>query len=210
MQIAVTTGLGESLPRGTRQTVRWSAVIAGWLVAAGIAYLFYLAGLAIGFTVFDPTDARRVSDGIGVGASLWMVLTWVVSLFLGGMFASWFDRSGDRTVGTMHGVAVWALAVTATAALMTLGVSEALPNGAALLHPVNAGKEAAEVALSEAARDYTATALWVLFASTFLAMISAGLGGWTGAGHEEQLFGTDDELVDEPVANVDDFEPRMG
>jgi hypothetical protein len=210
MQIAVTTGLDASNSTGTRQTVRWSAVIAGWLVAAGIADLFYIAGLAIGFTAFDATDARRVSDGIGVGAALWMVLTWAVSLFLGGMFASWFDRSGDRTVGTMHGVAVWALAVTATAALMALGVADALPSGGALLHPVNAGKDAAVTALSEAARDYTAKALWVLYASTFLAMIAAALGGWTGAGHEQQLFGDETYRARERVGASDEYEPRMG
>jgi hypothetical protein len=181
MQIAVSTGDTTLTRLGSQPAVRWSAVIAGWLIAAGIAYLFYLAGLAIGFTAFDAANAAQVEAGIGVGSALWMILTWVVSLFLGGMFASWFDRSGDQTVGTLHGVAVWGLAVTATAALMAFGATQALPTGAPLL-------EQLETRLSEEARDYSAAGLWVLFASTFLALFAAAVGGWVGAGHESHLF----------------------
>lgn len=114
-------------------SVRWGAIIGGWVVATGIASLMYAAGLALGFTAFDPYNASATAKAIGVGTAVWVVLTWVVSLFLGGMFASWFDGKADQTVGALHGVAVWGLAVAASALLLALGVSQALQGGAAVL-----------------------------------------------------------------------------
>lgn len=113
--------------------VRWSAIIGGWVVATGMASLMYAAGLALGFTAFDPYNATAAAKAVGVGTAVWVVLTWAVSLFLGGMFASWFDAKADQTVGALHGVAVWGLAVAASALLLALGVTQALQGGAAVM-----------------------------------------------------------------------------
>jgi hypothetical protein len=114
-------------------TMRWSAIIGGWLVATGIASLMYVAGLAIGFTAFDPYNAAATAKGIGMGTAIWMVLTWAVSLFLGGMFASWFDARADQTVGALHGVAVWGLSVTASGLLLAVGLTQFVQGGAAIV-----------------------------------------------------------------------------
>lgn len=113
-------------------SVRWSAIAAGWVVATGVATLMYVAGLAFGFSVFDPYNAVPSAKGVGIGTAIWIVLTWVVSLFLGGMFASWFDGKADQTVGTLHGVAVWGLAMTASIVLVALGATQVLQGGAAV------------------------------------------------------------------------------
>ena len=104
----------------------WGAIIAGWLVATGIAGLLYLGGLALGFSAFDAHEAGGNLKGIGIGSVIWMVVTWIVALFLGGMFASWFDGRADDTVGSMHGVTVWALSLTTTALWLALGFGQVL------------------------------------------------------------------------------------
>jgi len=114
-------------------TLRWSAIIGGWMVATGIASLMYVAGLAIGFTAFDPYNATATAKGIGTGTAMWMVLTWAVSLFLGGMFASWFDGRADQTVGSLHGVAVWGLSIAASGLLLAVGLTQFVQGGAAIL-----------------------------------------------------------------------------
>jgi hypothetical protein len=114
-------------------TLRWSAIIGGWMLATGIASLMYVAGLAIGFTAFDPYNAAATAKGIGTGTAMWMVLTWVVSLFLGGMFASWFDGRADQTVGSLHGVAVWGLSTAASGLLLAVGLTQFVQGGAAIL-----------------------------------------------------------------------------
>lgn len=114
-------------------TMRWGAIIGGWLVATGIASLMYVAGLAIGFTAFDPYNAAATAKGIGTGTAIWMILTWAVSLFLGGMFASWFDGRADQTVGSLHGVTVWGLSVTASGLLLAVGLTQFVQGGAAIV-----------------------------------------------------------------------------
>jgi len=109
-----TEATGPQVGVKTEIGLRWSAIFGGWLVAGGIAFLLYVAGLAIGFAAFDPYNASATAKGIGIGTALWMVLTWAVALFLGGMFASWFDGKTDRTVGALHGIAVWGLSIAAT------------------------------------------------------------------------------------------------
>jgi hypothetical protein len=113
-------------------TMNWGAIIAGWLVAVGIAFLLYVAGLAMGFSAFDAHNAEAAAKGIGIGTCVWLVLTWVVSLLIGGMFASWFDGRDDQTTGTMHGVTVWGLSIAASGLLLALGMGGAIGSGARL------------------------------------------------------------------------------
>jgi hypothetical protein len=113
-------------------SMNWGAIIAGWLVAVGVAFLMYVGGLAMGFSVFDPHDAEATARGIGIGTALWMIVTWIVALLLGGMFASWFDSRDDRNMGVMHGITVWGLSVAASGLLLALGMGGAIGSGARL------------------------------------------------------------------------------
>jgi hypothetical protein len=113
-------------------SLRWGAIIAGWLVAVGIAFLLYVGGLAMGVTAFDPGDVEATAKGVGMGTAAWLILTWVVSLLIGGMFASWFDGRNDETTGVMHGITVWGLSIAASGLLLALGMGGAIGGGASL------------------------------------------------------------------------------
>ena len=102
------------------------AIVAGWLVASGVAGLLYVAGLALGFSSFNAWHAEASAKGIGIGSAIWMIVTWVVALLLGGLFASWYDGRDDQTSGALHGVTVWGLSVTATGLWLALGLANAM------------------------------------------------------------------------------------
>ncbi|NYE30061.1 hypothetical protein HDE78_003029 [Rhodanobacter sp. K2T2] len=106
--------------------MKFRAVFAGWLVATGVAGLLYVAGLALGFASFDAWHAEGSAKGIGIGTGIWMVVTWVAALFMGGMFAAWFDGRNDDTSGALHGVTVWGLSLTTTALWLALGFSHSM------------------------------------------------------------------------------------
>ena len=122
-------------------SLRWGAVIAGWMVASGIALVFYTAGLAFGSQMFDPYDAAATAKGVGIGTVIWVALTWIASLFLGGMFASWFDGRDDHTVGCMHGVTVWGLSIAMSGLLLALGLSGTVAGGGAMFGGAAAGMD---------------------------------------------------------------------
>lgn len=205
----------------TWPVMRWGAIFGGWLVATGVASMLYVAGLAMGFSALDPNNAEAAAKGIGLGAAGWMVLTWAISLFLGGMFASWFDGRSDQTMGALHGVTVWGLAVTASGLLLALGVAQGIQGGAALAggmapkmqmaqrgSPASGSQPAADATSAsatpgaqaqpaprtptpseaEAAKRYTAAAMWIAFISTFVALIASAIGGWMGARHIHRVY----------------------
>ncbi|MBB5357622.1 hypothetical protein HDE76_000804 [Rhodanobacter sp. ANJX3] len=107
-------------------TMRFSAIIAGWLVATATAGLLYCAGLALGFAGFDAWNAAGSAKGVGIGTAVWMIITWAAALFIGGMFAAWFDGRNDDTSGALHGVTVWGLSLTTTALWLALGLGHAM------------------------------------------------------------------------------------
>ena len=113
--------------------ISWTAIFSGWLVALGFAWLFYITGIAVGFSAFDVNAPEAVAKGIGIGTTLWVILTWAVSLFFGGMFASWVDARPNASVGALHGVAVWGLASSMTLLLAAMGFTGLLQGAAGLL-----------------------------------------------------------------------------
>lgn len=119
---AVVVGPGATI----HARLSWSAIFAGWLVATAVAVLLYIAGMALGFAAFDPYATNGAIRGIGVGTAIWLIATCAAGLFVGGLFASWFDGRSDQTVGVMHGIAVWGLSLTAAAACMTVGLGHAM------------------------------------------------------------------------------------
>ncbi|OOG46712.1 hypothetical protein [Rhodanobacter sp. C01] len=108
------------------QPLSLRAIFAGWLIATGIAALLYLGGLALGFSSFDSWNAASSAKGIGIGTAIWMIITWVASLFLGGMFASWFDGRNDDTSGAVYGVSVWGVSMVVTSIWIACGLSHAI------------------------------------------------------------------------------------
>ena len=114
-------------------SMNWGAIIGGWLVATAIASLMYVAGLAIGFSALDPYNAATTARGIGMGTVAWLVLTWAVSLLLGGMFASWFVARQDQTVGALHGITVWGLSIVVSGLLVAFGLSQFVQGGVAIM-----------------------------------------------------------------------------
>lgn len=158
----------------THPKMNLSAIFAGWVVAVGIFGLLFTGGLAIGYSAFG-NEAAVAAGGIGYGTAAWLILTWAGALFVGGMFASWFDGRNDTTMGTMHGVTVWGLFVAASAVMM------------ALRHPLYAmGSMMMDGATADA--SYLAARLKVAFISMLLSLIAAAVGGWLGSNHIHRVY----------------------
>lgn len=92
------------------RTFRWGAVIAGFFVAIGAQIILMAIGGALGFSAAAVGGAGEVAQGIGIAAGIWMVLSPIVSLFLGGLAASYVARPITKGSGAFHGVMVWCLA----------------------------------------------------------------------------------------------------
>lgn len=124
----------------------WGSIFAGWVLAAGIAWLFYELGAAVGLTVIDPAkDQTVIGKGLPIAAGAWLLVTWVVSLFLGGLFAGRLAGKPDPGVGMLHGMAVWSVTAILTLVLGAVGVAGLAQGASAVIGGVaKGGSQAAE------------------------------------------------------------------
>jgi hypothetical protein len=177
----------------TYPAMSFRAIVAGWLVATGIAVLLYTGGLALGFSAFDAWHASASAKGIGIGTTIWVVLTWITSLFVGGLFASWFNAHDDQTTGSLHGVAVWGLSVAASALWVVLGFSSAMHHPSGTMSDDHAGA------------DNAITTDWITEQSGSLATLKAEVTAQV-QGHNRQVA---DPIVAALLANKDDQAARL-
>src|SRR5713226_7314631 len=112
--------------------VSWGAIFAGWVLAAGTAWLLYQLGAAVGLSIIDPAkDEAVMTRGFSYGAGFWIFLTWIASLFLGGLFAARLAGRSDKAVGMLHGMTVWG--ITAVVLLGAAGIAGVAQGGASLI-----------------------------------------------------------------------------
>ena len=161
--------------------MRWGAVWAGWLLATGIAALLYAFGLAVGFSAFDPHDPAAVARGVSGGAIAWMILTWASSLWLGAMFASWFDGRNDTEMGVIRGLAVWGLSLTATTLLIASGMTH-------LTFAATATADTLPALDADTVAQYSARIMWTAFGCAIASLVTAAFGGWLGAHQVHRVY----------------------
>lgn len=131
------TSMRESLVTEVRSPtlVSWGAILAGWVVAAGISWLFYQLGGAIGLSVISPTtqQAGEIGRGVSIGAGVWILLTWLVSLFIGGWYAGRMSGRFGRYNGMMHGFAVWGFTAVVSVIVGFSGLANLVQGGVSLV-----------------------------------------------------------------------------
>jgi hypothetical protein len=160
--------------------MRWGAVFAGWFVAAAIAMVLYAFGLAVGFSAIDPRDAAAVAQGISPGTVVWVVLTWAASLWIGSMFASWFDGRNDTEMGAVRGLTVWGVSMVATGLLVA--------GGFAHIGSVTAADAATRSIDHGPLAHYITVSMWTAFGSAVAALLASAFGGWLGARHVHYVY----------------------
>jgi len=89
--------------------ISWGAIIAGALTALTIVFMLNLLGLGIGFSTIDPMTESDPLDGLGTGSIIWLVVSNLVALFVGGLVAGKMSGFTLNSDGGLHGFLAWAL-----------------------------------------------------------------------------------------------------
>jgi hypothetical protein len=97
--------------------VSWGAIFAGAIVALATQLVLTLIGTAVGLATLNPATGQNPSGTtLGIGAGVWLVISSLVSLFLGGYIAG---RLAGTFNGWLHGLATWAAVTMLTILLLT-------------------------------------------------------------------------------------------
>ncbi|WP_410524934.1 hypothetical protein [Pseudomonas sp. DTU_2021_1001937_2_SI_NGA_ILE_001] len=105
--------------------ISWSAILAGVVLAMIVSLLLSLLGTAIGSASIDPLQEANPVAGLGTGAGIWVVVSSVISLFVGGWAAG---RLAQRE-GAFHGLLVWASVSLITVYLVSSAVTGVVRSG---------------------------------------------------------------------------------
>jgi hypothetical protein len=97
--------------------ISWGAIFAGAAIALAAQLVLTLIGTAVGLATLNPAAGQNPSGTtLGIGAGLWLVISSLVSLFLGGYIAG---RLGGTFNGWLHGLTTWATVAMLTILLLT-------------------------------------------------------------------------------------------
>jgi len=99
--------------------VSWGAVFAGALVAVAIGLMLNTLGAGVFASMVDTT--QRATPGgatMGVGAAVWLLVSNLIGLAVGGYAAARLSGNADETDTTLHGMAVWATSFLISAVLV--------------------------------------------------------------------------------------------
>jgi hypothetical protein len=97
--------------------ISWGAIFAGAIIALAMQLVLTLIGTAVGLATLNPATGQNPSGTtLGIGAVVWLVISSLVSLFLGGYIAG---RLAGTFNGWLHGLATWAVVTMLTIALLT-------------------------------------------------------------------------------------------
>jgi len=100
----------------------WGAVIAGALVALMTTLLLSLLFTGIGLQSINPASEQNPLAGLGTGSIIAIIVTNLLSLFLGGYVAGRLAGSPRRSDGFLHGILTWGVLTLATIWLLTSAV----------------------------------------------------------------------------------------
>jgi hypothetical protein len=102
--------------------ISWGAVLAGAIIALATQIVLTLIGVAIGLATLDPaTGDSPTGTALGAGAAIWLVLSSLVSLFLGGYIAA---RLAGKVNGWLHGLTTWGTLTLLTLMLLTTAAGQ--------------------------------------------------------------------------------------
>lgn len=91
--------------RTVKSSVYWGSIFAGVVAGMITQVVLSLLGLAIGFHAFEP--AQHNYSGLGIGSSVWLLLSALISGFAGGWVATALANVSTRFDGLMHGILSW-------------------------------------------------------------------------------------------------------
>lgn len=101
--------------------ISWGAVFAGAIIALATQLVLALIGMAIGLATVSPaTGGTPSGTTLGIGATVWLLLSSLISLFLGGYIAA---RLGGTFNGWLHGLTTWGMVTMLTVMLLTTAAS---------------------------------------------------------------------------------------
>jgi len=104
---------------GVKSRVSWSAILAGAVMALACYFVLTLLFAAVGISL---NEAGVRANAVGIGVLVAMILSIVISLFLGGWIASQMTVGENRQEAVIYGLLTWAAVTAISLCLIGVGL----------------------------------------------------------------------------------------
>jgi hypothetical protein len=128
----------NALVAGTdpRPLISWGAVFAGLVFVVAATWLLFLLGSAIGVSIADASDAEAVGKGLGIAATIWVLMTTFVAFFIGSLLTARLSGKSEQAIGMLHGITLWSVGTGLMLVLGAWGVRGLIQTGASAVTTV--------------------------------------------------------------------------
>jgi len=115
----------------TTAQVSWGAIMAGAVVAVSVGAMLNLLGIATASSLVEMVSRDTPSAGsMAIGSGVWLAVTTAIGILLGAIVAARLAHSWSATDATLHGLAVWAVAMLLAMVLLGSALSGGIAAGA--------------------------------------------------------------------------------
>lgn len=130
-----TDGVDVVVSPASAARISWGAVIAGTLLTLALMFMLNLLGLSLGLTQINPQYGEDSASAgqLATGAAVWIMVSNLIALFIGGWLAAYFAGIPDNTDGLLHGLMVWALSGIVTVLFVMSGIGRLMSGFAGLV-----------------------------------------------------------------------------
>jgi hypothetical protein len=98
--------------------VSWGAIFSGLLVSLVIQLMLTLLGVAVGASTFNPMRQPNPGHTYGLASVIWLLVSGLVSIFIGSCVAGRLSGVSRRADGLLHGIVTWSAATALTVLLL--------------------------------------------------------------------------------------------
>jgi len=127
------TPLGIVAPSGLRRA-SWGAVFAGMFFTTVLQIMFTLLGMAVGFGPLRPSHQANPGQAMAMGSGIWLLVTGLVSIWIGACVAGRLSGGPRRADGMLHGLITWSVSVVVAFGLLATTIGTVVGGTAALVN----------------------------------------------------------------------------
>jgi hypothetical protein len=114
--------------------VSWGAIFAGVFFATVVQVMFTLLGAAVGFGPLRSSDHSNSGQAFMVGSGIWLLVTGLVSTWMGACVAGRLSGGPRRADGMLHGVIAWSVSTVIAFGLLATAIGGIIGGTGALVN----------------------------------------------------------------------------
>lgn len=119
-------------PSGLRRA-SWGAIFAGMFFTTVLQVMFTLLGMAVGLGPLRPSQQAHPAQAMAIGSGIWLLVTGLVSVWIGACVAGRLCGGPRRADGMLHGLITWSVSVVVAFGLLATTIGTVVGGTASLV-----------------------------------------------------------------------------